>query len=564
MWRGLRRHAVRGFLEASLAVRWLIGRLPPYGVLKLTLRGELPEQEGEPRLLSFLRRGSDDYSSVLGLLRWARQDPRLRGVLIACEDLGIGWARAQGLRRALLALRRSGKKVWVYLAHAGVREYLVASAAERIVLTPVGTLDITGLSSEVTFFFEALKKLGVEAEVIQMGRYKSMGEVFTRRGMSEPHREMVESLVDDLYGQLIDAVAEGRGKSAADARALVDRGPFLGGEALAAGLIDALSYEDEAEAALREACDGAKMIDARDYSARRGREVRAAVLRETRDSIALLHLTGTIKSGDSVPGPEGAAAVGAASIARELRELRERRDIRAVVVRVSSPGGSGLASDLIRREIARTREQKPVVTSFGDVAASGGYYVGVAGAPVVAEAGTITGSIGVVAGKANLRGLYDRLGVTKEIVSRGRHAALYSSYVPLSEEDRERLHAQAEAFYRDFVAKVASARKLTEKSVEDAAEGRVWTGRQAWARGLVDQLGGLEEAIEQAKHLIGVPADAMMAIERFPKPRRLWKLSLDLNLPNGRLGGLLGTFSPLRFIAGERVWAILPLRFRFF
>lgn len=552
------------FLLASQFARRVSGRLPAYGVLKLTVAGDLPELETEPRLFSFLRRGTEDYCGLLSVLRWARHDPALLGVLIQLEDLRVGWGRAEGLRRALIALRAAGKRVWVYLPSAGVREYLIASAADHVVLTPAGTLDITGLSSEVTFLFGALEKLGVQAEVIQFGRYKAMGETFTRRDMSAPHREMMEGLIDDLYGQLIEAVAAGRGLEPAACRALLDRGPFLAKDALNNRLVDSLAYADEAETQLRRACGDTNVIELREYAARRGREVRSEMLRTARGTVGLLSLVGTVKSGESLPGPDGAAAFGAAAVARDMKVLRERDDIKAVVLRVASPGGSGLASDLIWREVVRTREKKPVVVSFGDVAASGGYYVGVAARPIFAEPGTLTGSIGVVAGKANLHGLYDRLGVTKEIVSRGQHAALYSSYVPLSDDDRTCLRAQAESFYDEFIAKVAAGRALDEEAIRQVAEGRVWTGRQAWSRGLVDQLGGLEEAIDHAKQLIGAPVGEPIAIERFPRPRRLWRLPFGFGRPQIRLSDHWPRLSLLRALASERVWAILPFHFRFF
>ncbi len=206
-----------------------------------------------------------------------------------------------------------------------------------------------------------------------------------------------------------------------------------------------------------------------------------------------------------------------------------------------------------------------MVTSFGDVAASGGYYVALTGTPIFAESGTITGSIGVVAGKANLRGLYDRIGVSKELVSRGRHASLYSDYVPLDDAARERIHQQALAFYDDFVAKVSEFRRLSPEAAATSAEGRVWTGRQAWTRGLVDEIGGLEEAFAAAKGLAGISADQPISVERFPKPRRLWKVSVDLNLPSqGRLAGLMNVLLPWQFLLRERVWAVLPFRLRFF
>jgi protease-4 len=472
----------------------------------------------------------------------------------------------QGVRRGIERLRQAGKKVWVHLNSPGLHEYYLASAADHISLTPAATLDIAGLSAEAVFFFGALEKVGIEPEVVQMGRYKAAGETFTRRDMSGPHREMIESLVDDLYGQIIDDVAAGRQMTPDAVRTLFDRGPFLPAEARDTGLVDALAYEDEIEKRCIAACGDSATIERRDYVRRRGRELRSRVLRSDRGSIAVLHISGTIKSGDSIPGPDGAAAAGAASLAAALKDIRERENVRGVLLRVASPGGSGAASDLIWHELVRTRERKPIVVSCGDVAASGGYYVALATTPIFAEPGTITGSIGVVAGRATLRRLYDRLGVTKERVSRGRHAALYSDYAPLGEEERGRIKAEAESFYDSFVDKVAAGRQLKHDVVATVAEGRVWTGRQAWSRGLVDQLGDLEDALDALKTTLGVSPDEPMAVERFPRPRRLFKLSLDLNVPGphaaafGELLGLLGRFE---WLQRERVWALLPFTMRF-
>lgn len=557
----LRRYGLLAYLNLSEALLRSVGRRPPYGVLTLDIAGDLPEEPIEYRLLGISQRAREDYFDVLALLRWAREDARLRGVLVRCGSLRTGWARVQELRRSLTALRDAGKTVWVHLTQAGMREYLLASAAHQVMLAPAGTLDIAGLSSEVTFVAGALKKLGIEAEVIQMGKYKSAGEAFTRSDMSGPHREMVEGLIEDLYGQIVEAIADGRRVSANDVRATLDHGPFMAREAQERGLVDGLLYADEAEEKLVAQCDGAPTIEMRDYLARRGRVAHRDVLRHGRTGIGLLHVIGTVKMGESIPGLDAASASGAAAVARDLKELRERDDIGAVVIRVASPGGSGLASDLMWHEVMRTRQRKPVVVSFGDVAASGGYYVGVAGKPVIAEGGTITGSIGVIAGKALLRGLYQQVGVTKELVTRGRHAALYSDYVPLGDEERERLQTEAEFFYSDFLDKVASGRQLSKAAVAAVAEGRVWSGRQALQHGLIDQLGGIERAIDEAKSLAGLTPSELVLVERYPKPKRLWKLSFNLSPMHGRLAAVAPW---LRFVAGERVWAVLPFHFRFF
>jgi protease-4 len=561
MWRRGQRYGRLAFWTLSEGVLRILGRRPPYAILKIELAGEIAEEPLEQRFLPFPQRGRGDYLDLIALLRWARDDPALQAVFVRCDGVRAGWAKIQEIHRSLTALRTAGKHVWVYLTHAGMHEYLLAAAADQVVLTPAGTLDVTGLSSEVTFVSGALEKLGIEAELIQMGKYKSAAETFTRTAMSEPHREMVDGLVHDLYEQLVDRIAAGRGLQPEAVRTLLDRGPFGAPAAVDAGLVDALLYEDQAEERLRALCNDAPSIERRDYALRRGRAVRRTVLRSGAPAIGLLHLTGTLKTGDSIPGPDAASACGARAVARDLKELRERSDIAAVLLRISSPGGSGLASDLIWREVERTRTRKPVVVSFGDVAASGGYYVGVAGSPVIAEDGTITGSIGVLAGKANLRGLYDHLGVTKEIVSRGRHAALYSDYVPLGDEERQLLRSEAERFYETFLDKVASGRHLARDAVAAAAQGRVWTGRQAQGLGLVDQIGGIERALDHAKRLAGLAADAPTAVERYPKPRRRWRISLGLLPPRSEVTAV---FPWLRFLSGERIWAVLPWNFRFF
>ena len=565
MWRRVLRYGTLAYLSCFELLRRALGRRAPYGVLKLDISGELSEQTVTYRVPGLLPRSRDDYFSLLAVLRLAREDPQLRGVLIRCGELHTGWAKVQELRRNVELLRAAGRTVWVVLNRAGIREYVLASAADRVIVAPAATLELTGLSTEVTFLAGTLEKLGIKAELVQMGKYKSAAESFTRSAMSAAHQEMVESLLHDLYEQVVEAIAVGRGMEHDAVVALLDRGPFLAREALNLRLVDDVLYEDEAEEKLRELCDHAKVIEAPDHFRRRGRTVRLDVLRRGGPLIGVVHMTGTIKMDDSIAGPERVSACGVSSVCRDLQELRERPDVGAVVLRISSPGGSGLASDLIWHEVSRLRQHKPVVVSFGDVAASGGYYIAVAGGPVFAEGGTITGSIGVLAGKALLRGLYERIGVTKQIITRGRHAALYSDYVPLGDEERQRMQAEAQSFYSDFLDKVCAGRKLSRDAVSAVAEGRVWTGRQALARGLIDTIGGFEAALAQAKTLLGLDPRALVGVERYPKPRRLWRLALNLSAQQSRMMAMWPTVWPsLHFVTAERVWAVLPFEFRFF
>lgn len=558
---GIVGNALRRALLAMAAAAARLRRRGPYPLLELQLAGELGEGVPSSPLRNYLGTPKgEDYFSLLALLRWAAEDPDLHTVLISMDTIGAGWARLQGLRRGLLALRAAGKKVVVHLTHAGVREYFVASAAERVVLTPAGVLDVAGLSAEATFFLGALEKLGVRAEVVQVGSYKSAGEPFTRQEMSPAHREMIESLVDDLYGQIAGAVAESRGMAPSEARALLGRGPFVAREALEAGLLDGVAYLDEVQKELREPHAPAKFADRRAYAIHRGREIRRQALRARQKAIAVVQVSGAIKTGENPPA--SAAAAGSTTLCREIEALEERGDVAAVVLRIDSPGGSGLASDLIWRAVKKLREKKPVVVSMGDVAASGGYYIAAATSPVMAEAGTITGSIGVIAGKATLQGLYAQLGISKDVISRGENAAIHSDYLPLGPSQRGRLEAEAQTFYGDFLAKVAAGRGLELSDVASVAEGRVWTGQQALAHKLIDRLGGLDDAVAEAKALAGIPSALPAPLLRLPRRSRWGLAALLRRLP---LGARLEAVSPwLSVTTSERVWAVVPFELRFF
>ena len=559
---------VRGCTRAALsAYDWLLARLgrrQPYAVLEIDLSGDLVELAAEGRIPVPWRRSGADLISVLGLLRWAREDRSLRAVLVRCGAIGAGWARVQEVRSSLEKLRRVGVEVWFQLDHAGVHEYYLASVADRVVLTPAGTLDVAGLATEAVFLLDLLETVGVRADVVQMGKYKSAGEMFTRREMSLASREMTESMIDDLFGQIVDDVAASRGMDADAVRALLGKGPYVAASAREKNLIDDVAFTDETRAALIEKMKGARVVEQAEYVSRRGREVRRRALRDKAQRLALVHLQGAIRVGEG-GGLDGGRGVSAKALHKCLEELREREDIAAVIARVSSPGGSGLASSLLWRDLVRLGESKPLLFSFGDVAASGGYYVALAGKKIFAAPGSLTGSIGVIAGKATLRELYDKLGVRKDIVGRGEHAALHSDYVPLGESERKCIEDEAATFYEDFVGKVADARALTRDQAEECAQGRVWTGRQAHERGLVDEIGGFDAVLDAAKVEIGVDALAPVVIERYPKPRSIWKTAL------GRGVGARASWSweiasllpDLRALARERVWAILPFRIDF-
>jgi protease-4 len=368
---------------------------------------------------------------------------------------------------------------------------------------------------------------------------------------------MLDGLLDDLYDQIVDGIAAARNKSKAEVQHLINQGLFLAREALAAGLIDHVAYEDELPTLLETQIGSVQLIETSPYRHRRARELRRQLLRGQPRKIALVTVGGPLKRGETVDSPEGPRAIGSSSFARDLKRVREDHSVAAVVMRVASPGGSGVASDLMWRELLRTREHKPLIVSLGDVAASGGYYLALAGDKVFAEEGTVTGSIGVIAGKAVLRDLYTSLGVGKEILTRGQRAALFSDYIAFAPAERERLDFEVQAFYQDFVEKVARCRSLSTAAVEPNAQGRVWSGRQAWTRGLVDEMGGIEEALAEAKRRAGLPAERPVVIERIPKSPSFWRLSSLV-----RLVPRAASAEPWWW-GRERVWAILPFSLRF-
>lgn len=569
-FRRARRHATKALLVAGMTLRrWL--RRHRYDVLRIELSGDLAEHGAGPRLRDLGRRApSTDLLGVLAALRSAREDPELRVVLLDVHGLAAGWGTIQSVRRAIAAVRDAGTPVWAYLTQPGTRDYYLASAATRVLLAPAAVFDVTGLASEVTFLKGALDKLGVEAQLARAGRFKSAAEPFTRTAMSPEHRTMAEALLDDLYDQLVGDVAAARHVTPDAVRAAFDDGPLLAAETKRRGLVDEIAYPDEMRDALEAQIGKHTCIELPAYQRRRALAARYAAL--DAPVVGVVTVNGPI-------GGDGIAAVGGRGTSwrgfrRELERLADDARVAAVLLRIDSPGGSGLASDLMWREIVRARRRKPVLVSMGDVAASGGYYLAAAADHVTAEPATLTGSIGVLAGKPVLRGLYDRLGITKEVLVRG-NAGRHSDYLPLDEENLGRLRGEAEAFYADFVDKVASGRGLTPTAVESVAEGRVWTGRQALGRGLVDALGGIEQALDEVKRRLGVPLSSPVALVRRSGRAALWRAVVARFVPRPPFADVsgaawladvapldaLGVMEPL--LRGEHVLAAMPFLVRF-
>jgi protease-4 len=503
-------------------------------IAHIAIKGSLPDGVGQGGLLADV---SPHLHRIVERLDKAAADGRVRGVVLTIESPAIGRGRAEELRAAIARIRRAGKPVTAHLVGAEPVHYTLASVCDTIVMPPAATLEITGVRTEVTFYKAMLDTLGVDAEILQVGEFKGAGEPLTRKSMSPQLRAQYEEFVGDLYDQLVERIAADRKLPAERVEALIDTGVFTAEAAVAARLVDAVGYEDEAVSGLagRLGIDQPKV--ARDYAEQKvdndfsgigglvklvellsGQKQAASAGKDK--TIAIVHVTGEIKEGDGRDDLLGGGSAGSRSVIKAIREAAKDDKVAAIVLRIDSPGGSALASDLIWREAERTT--KPVVASLSDTAASGGYYIAVAADRIVAAPGTLTGSIGVVGGKIAVGKALDRFGVHTDTVAKGRNAGWLSMQSPFTDHEREAFLGTMKEIYRLFTSKVAAGRKLDNERLAKLAEGRVFTGRQAEKLGLVDRLGTLEDAVAEAKKLAGIGDEEPVERRLLPEPRGLF------------------------------------------
>jgi protease IV len=497
----------------------------PQGTTLVLRIGELPEGDGREAVRGFFGApGVLTLPEVIDSLKRAKSDPRVTGVLIVPNGVPQDyWARIQEVRDAIIDFRTSRKPAFAYVEYGGEREYYLATACDRIFLMPTSPLDLTGLASYEVFLRGTLDKIGAYPDIHHIGEYKTAANQLTETTFTPAHREMTESLNRDLFGQLVGDIAKSRGKTEADVRALVDEGPFLAEAARSAGLVDELAYEDQID----DFVDGAKgemnLLDGFGYARARGSRVGL----RSGPRVGVISVAGTIASGRGGFDPLYGGIAGSDLIVEQIRRARSDSSLRAIIVRIDSPGGSTIASDVIWRELAITRRQqpdRPIVVSMSNLAASGGYYIAMPAHAIVALPGTLTGSIGIYGGKVTTGGTYQKLGMTFEAVSSGRHAEMNSPVRPYTESERGKLQEQLRAFYTQFVQKVADARGMSTDKVDSVAQGRVWTGKQAKEIGLVDELGGFETAIKVAKRRAKIAESAEVELVSYPSYRGLFDL----------------------------------------
>ena len=527
-------------------------------IASLALHGGLHEDVSPRRTLGGGE--SRPLFSLLRLLRLAGAEASVRGVSLRIGNLSGGWAQLEELRQAIDELQRRGRTVFAYLDRPSHAELFLASACDHVTVAPMASLDVVGLRAEVSFFRDALAKAGVKPHFEAAGEYKTYAERFTRNGMSEEHRESLDLVLRGVHEGFVAAVSEGRDLSTERVQSLLNEGPYAPEEALEAGLIDAVAYPDEWRREMRRTLgdvvaepeaprDGQtppaerhRLVDLSRWLRMNEWHRRLRRMVSPRKAVVVLPLEGGIVDGDGPYPPPGRIAPRPTSAI--LRALRRDDSVAAVVLRINSPGGSGLASDMMWHELKRLSRTKPLIASMGDYAASGGYYLAMAGDEVLADSLTITGSIGVVAGKFDISELLDRIGVSRDVLSYGANTGIQSFTQGWTEAERERLRSHIEGFYEVFVRKAAASRGVEPEELLPHAAGRVWTGEQALERGLIDGLGSTWDAVRRAAVAAKLGSDYEVWIAAQARPRLIDRLS-KLPFARGlgvvsRLGAELG------------------------
>lgn len=559
----------------------------PAQVAHIRLQGSLEETPGSTDpILGAL---TENFKGVLDRIDKARKDANVQALVIDLDGLNIGWGKVNELRRALAAFRKSGKKVYAYVESGEAKDYIVGSAGDQVVMPESGWLMLVGTRAEITFYKELLDKLGVKADFLQMGVFKFAAEPFMRASMSKEARKQYNLVLGNFFEEdYVRSIARSRRKLSPErVKQLIDAGPYTATRAAQVGLVDQIAYRDEVVKLVAKDL-GREVKLLRDYAKPKAQEIdfsnpfsllkllspSKASIGTRKDRIALIYATGPIVTGKGGSSILGGSSIGSESMIKAIEQADSDPKVRAIVLRVDSPGGSALASDLIWHALMKCK--KPVVASMSDVAASGGYYISMGARKVYAEPGTLTGSIGVVGGKLALKGLYDKVGLNTETISHGKNAGILSATNPFSPTERKAMEALMAEVYEQFLARTLQNRaragkKLTRAELIQLAEGRIWTGRQAHERGLVDALGTLEDAIADAKQLGGLTRDTEVDYLVLPKARSLFETLMESGVSTsltqrqlGRFAGLAEASHALRDVEtlfqlrSEPVWVLLP------
>ncbi len=536
----------------------------------------------------------ETLGTALQRLDKAARDESLDAVILHISDPSIGWAKLNELRVGIQKMRAKGRKVYAWMESADTKGYLIAAACDQIVLPESGMLMLPGLRAEVSFYKNLFDKLSIEPQMLRVGEFKSAAEPYSRSEMSPAFREEMEAILDDYYRQIVETISAGRKLTPEQVKAIIDTGLHTAADAKKLGLIDVVGYEDAIESLIKgddKTAEvkitkgyGKKKIDT-DFSGFTGMAkmmnlmmgVEPTTRKSTAPKIAVINATGAIMSGASSTDMFfGEQTMGSTTMIKAIRQARDDSTVKAVVLRVDSPGGSALASDLMWHELEALDGKKPFIVSMGDTAASGGYYIAMGADRIFAEPGTLTGSIGVVGGKIAFEKFYEKIGITTSVVMRGKNSGVLSPTTAFSETERTAMQKMLNDIYAQFTTKAAAGRKMDVEKLEKMARGRVYTGSQALQLGLVDELGTLADAIAFAKKSAGMDPDAKMERLDLPKPTSPFESLFGPIDPSSTSLGATGSAllkslpeeiaSQLRglsiydLLAKERVLTVLPYR----
>lgn len=556
----------------------------------IIIKGDYPEGPQMPGLFGDV---TESLSKLTQRLEKASEDKSLSGVILHIKGTSVGWAKLNEIRQAIQKVRKNDKKVYAWIESGMTKDYLLATACDEIVMPESASLILLGLRAEVSFYKNLFDWLNVKPDVLRVGEYKSAAEPYTRTDMSPAFREEMEAILDNYYGQIVDTISKDRGLADNKVEAAIDAGPYMAADAKERGLIDHLAYEDQLPKLIT---GGDKNKDVKiikkyakkrldtDFSGIAGliklMDLLAGIDSSQRigsgPRVAVIYATGAIMSGSSSQGGLfGVNVLGSDTFIKAVEKAAKDDQVKAIVVRVDSPGGSALASDLMWRALEESG--KPLVVSMGDVAASGGYYISMGAERIFAEPGTLTGSIGVVGGKLAVEGLYNKIGITTSVISRGKNSGTFSPMTGFTESEKAAVTKLLHAVYKQFTEKAAEGRKMKYDQLEKLARGRVYTGEMALKIGLVDELGTLEEAIEYARKLGKIPEGDKFEKLILPRPtspfeqlfgtadtqsRQSSQLSSMLNLLSPELAQQLKKFDLINLLSREKTLTIMPFDLR--
>lgn len=493
--------------------------VPEQAYLKIDLHG--PIVETPPSGLSGIFADSLSIRDLWFQIERAKSDRRIQGIIVKISDLQAGFAKIEQIGRFFKEFEKSKKPVVAFIEDGGLREYYLASFADKVLAFRGGMLAITGVAAEAVFLKNTFSKLGIQAEMLHIGEYKTAVNQYTEDHMTPPHRESMEVLLNDIFSSVIDGIARNRKLDRLLVRRTLEESPLPMDSYLKANFIDGIGYEDEVYSHLK---NRYSQVTFRTYAKTTSPNPFPGA-----QKIAVIFAAGQI-----MPGKSGGQSIfgddvlGADSLAEQLRSARNNYSVKAVVLRIDSPGGSAVASDVILREAELLAKKKPLVISMSDLAASGGYWITLSSAKTLALPQTITGSIGVLGGKFVLKGLYDKLGITKELVKTTKYAGMFSDYHPFSEEEKAKIMTEMETIYGEFLKKVAINRKKTVAEIDKIARGRVWSGDSALRLKLVDSIGGLSDAVREARKLARIPESEKFGVRLYPQKKSFWDLIFDL------------------------------------